>query len=62
MSEYPGLALHCLPRQRYRDLLKWISCIRSTYLTVGKNYPLSEQWSLRKIGRKEHVEFKWRRT
>lgn len=52
MSEYPDLAPHCLPRRRYRDPLKRIHCIRSTYMTVGKNYPLSELWSLRNFGRK----------
>lgn len=49
--KYPDLAPHCLPRQRYRDPLKRIRCIRSTYMTVGKNYPLSELWSLRNFGR-----------
>jgi hypothetical protein len=52
MSEYPDLAPHCLLRQRYNDPLKRIRCIGSTYMTVGKNYPLSELWSLRNFGRK----------
>ena len=52
MSEYPDLAPHCLPRQRYRHPLKRIRCIRSAYMTAGKNYPLSELWSLRNFGRK----------
>jgi hypothetical protein len=52
ISEYPDLAPHCLPRQQYRDPLKRIRCVRSTYMVVGKNYPLSELWSLRNFGRK----------
>jgi hypothetical protein len=53
-STYPDLGGRCLPRHRYRDPTKRIRRIRSTYMVIGRNYPLSELWSLRNFGRVIH--------
>src|SRR5271156_1120069 len=49
-STYPDLGDLCLPRHRYREPTKRIRRIRSTYMLIGRNYPLSELWSLRNFG------------
>jgi len=49
-STYPDLGDLCLPRHRYRDPTTRIRRIRSTFMLIGRNYPLSELWSLRNFG------------
>jgi hypothetical protein len=50
-SIYPDLRDLCLPRRRYRNPTKRVRIIRSTFMVVGRNYPLSEVWALRNFGR-----------
>lgn len=50
-SVYPDLGDLCLPRHRYRNPTKRVRIIRSTFMVVGRNYPLSEVWALRNFGR-----------
>jgi hypothetical protein len=50
-STYPDLGDLCLPRHRYRHPTNRIRAVRSTFMVVGRNYPLSEVWALRNFGR-----------